>query len=220
MVSWLARYVRRVGIALVAGLIVSKVVEWCAPSNLIMWNREVITVLQTFNFPAVMHRWWVLYEPNGHLEWWRLLVAPFLGFAETLAFALNAWDEGIWAFMTTVLAILVGFNIAVKGLERISRDNREVFAAWLSPFVGAFVLWVLQHVLLLPFVLVRDVLNGVQTVFHAVRSVAVLSTMVPMLPGLPDWQTLREKILEAMKSEREHAVASKFERVVEKSHKP
>jgi hypothetical protein len=143
--------------------------------------------------------------PNRHFSWQRLLLSPFGAYAGVISTLSKAWTESIISFVATLLALIVGFCLAAAAICSLSHDDKLttlgfLLALWLAPFAGGLFMWGLQFVILVPFLLFGKVLK-------ALPAVMTISTTVPLLHGA---------IQSTIKAEREHALAEKIEKYVEK----
>ncbi len=141
--------------------------------------------------------------PNRHFAWRSLVLAPLSGYAQIYSMLEKAWKVNIPSFITTLLALTVGFYLALFGIGRLRNGEDKKFdpalAAWFAPFVGGIFLWSLQLVILVPFLVLGKMLSGVETA-------AAISATGPLLHSL----------VETVKAEREHALVNTIEKYAEK----
>lgn len=179
-------------------------------------NKEVITALNSFNFPSVVgagiSECCIADVPALHPEfgrppslgadrkfsWLKLIFSPLLGFQLFLAVLGDAWRIGWLAFLTTSMALSIG-GLLVWRLLRSKKSPGGYFeflvSAWLAPFAGGLVLWALQAISVLPFVLFGKAIAEIQ-------GATVLALESPALIA----------VVESVKSDAEHRITHKVER--------
>lgn len=218
--------------------VVSGIAQWISKPDVVAINQEIVDAIHQFDFPAVMrsaldsyydHDYNYNYKdpilgglsnthfyPKTHFSWPRLLLSPLSGYMQVSSMLSTAWRESLLSFITTFLALTVGFFLAFSGIRRLRNPNKSTFdlllAAWLAPFVGGIFLWSLQLVILVPFLLLGKIFKGVQTVTAICATVPLLHATIQSALGgnrpVPG-------VIETVKAEREHALAEKLEKYLE-----